>query len=237
MELSDFCDQCHQTNPPHPIPPPRTFLCRSCILFRPSWPVCREVWYPSCHPVCMVTSANQALLLWGHDYIYSLVGISLTTDPSREQPLNTRRRGRWGKWPPWPPVFSDLHGALPPRCTPGWPSSSCGFSSLSPHLSVLLAFRSLEPLGKRGPLCSVLQNTMLHQRYSDRLPVDPSCEWEVTSEESFDLRAECIRKSRVPWSWSCQNIVLLQFGFHSRAIWCLKINPIFHKNNSIFFFY
>lgn len=60
-----------------------------------------------------------------------------------------------------------------------WLTSSCGFRSLSPHLSVLLAFRSLGLLGRRGPLCSVLQNTMLHQTskdYSDRLPGDPWCE-------------------------------------------------------------
>lgn len=106
---------------PSDYPTPVHFCAIRASFFRPSRPVCREVWYQSCHPVCTVASANQALLLQGHDHIYSLVGISLTTDPSREQPLNTRRRGRWGKWPPCPPsVFSDLHGALPRRYTPGW---------------------------------------------------------------------------------------------------------------------
>lgn len=177
-------------------------------------------------------------------YIYILFGWNLLDkNPSREQPLNTRRRGRRGKWPPClPSVFSDLHGALPPRYTPGWPSSSCGFRSLSPPLSVLLAFRSLEPLGRRGPLCSVLQKPMLYQTskdYSDRLPVDPWCEWDVTSEKSLDLRADSAsEKARVPWIWSgCQNIVLLQSFFIVKPFDAWILTLFFIKTRTLFLFH
>lgn len=67
-------------------PPHCTFLCRFCILFRPSWPVCRELCHqPGCH-VCMVASASQALLLQGiRSSVCSFVGLSWTSAPSRKQ--------------------------------------------------------------------------------------------------------------------------------------------------------
>lgn len=83
-------------------PPYCTFLCRSCILFRPSWPVCREscaiswvalsAWWPLQARLCCCRGYGHMFVLWLDSPGHQLPGES-------KQPLN-----RGEKAPTLPPL-------------------------------------------------------------------------------------------------------------------------------------
>lgn len=186
--------------------------------------------YQPCHPVIMVASADQALLLWGH--IICALQLESPRNQLPERAATEHEEGAVTHTATLS-VFQ-FAGSSASHCISGGLLSPHDFRTLS-HLS---AAGPQNPWGE-GDFSAQLYKTLCCTRHPKIiptcLPVTPggmrSPQWGVICPESAESgmeEAESLSLKRLLERW------LPAAGFQSEATGGLNTNPIFHKHETLF---